>query len=86
MLFKMIRTQTGDCGTLHAGVIYDASKDAKLAKEAKHYIDLGFAEGVAKKELAALVTAAESAAPEAGAAEADATTGEAPDAGAAASE
>jgi len=49
MLFKMIRTQTGDCGTLHAGVIYDASKDAKLAKEAKHYIDLGLCRGCGQK-------------------------------------
>lgn len=86
MLFKMIRTQTGDCGTLHAGVIYDASKDAKLAKEAKLYIDLGFAESVTKKELAALVAAAESAEPEAKADEPEVANGAEPEAGAAASE
>ncbi len=54
MFFKMNRTQTGDCGTLHSGVIYDSSKDPKLAKEAKGYIDLGFAAELTKKEIDAL--------------------------------
>lgn len=54
MFFKMNRTQTGDCGTLHADVIYDASKDQKLAKEARGYIERGFAKELTKKEIAAL--------------------------------
>lgn len=58
MFFKMNRTQTGDRGTLHAGVIYDASKDPKLAAEAKKYVDVGFAEQLTKKQLDALTKAA----------------------------
>lgn len=46
MYFRMIRTQTGNCGTLHAGVIYDASKDKKLAAEANAYLAAGFAENL----------------------------------------
>lgn len=62
MFFKMNRTQTGDCGTLHSGVIYDASKDPKLAKEAKGYIDRGFAAELTKKELDALIKKGDAAA------------------------
>lgn len=50
MFFKMIRTQTGDYGTLHAGVIYDASKQPKLIAEAKAYVKSGFAEELTKKQ------------------------------------
>ena len=59
MFFKMNRTQTGDCGTLHADVIYDASKDQKLAKEARGYIERGFAKELTKKEVAVLTSAAD---------------------------
>jgi hypothetical protein len=58
MFFRMIRTQTGDCGTLHAGVIYDASKDAKLAAEAKGYIKAGFAEALTAAQVKEISEAA----------------------------
>ena len=54
MYFKMNRTQTGDCGTLHADVPYNASNDPKLAKEARAYIERGFARGLTEKEVKAL--------------------------------
>ena len=77
MFFKMNRTQTGDCGTLHADVIYNASNDPKLAKEARGYIDRGFAKELTKKEVAALSKDAEAEAKAVAEAEAKAAEAEA---------
>lgn len=51
MLFRMIRTQTGEDGTLRAGVTYDAGKSAKIEKVAKDFIKAGFAEEVSADQL-----------------------------------
>lgn len=58
MIFRMIRTQTGAQGTLHAGVIYDASKNAKLAAEAATYVKIGFAEVLTKADFDKITKAA----------------------------
>ena len=63
MLIRMIRTQTGELGTLHAGVAYHVEprgpRKKEQAAEVAHYLALGFAETVTEKELAAAKSAAE---------------------------
>lgn len=63
MLIRMIRTQTGELGTLHAGVAYHVEprgpRKKERAAEVAHYLALGFAETVTEKELAAAKAAAE---------------------------
>ena len=51
MLFRMIRTQTGERGTYRSGVAYDAGKDAKVIAEATGFIKAGFAEEVTEAQL-----------------------------------
>lgn len=63
MLFRMIRSQTDETRTLHAGVAYDASDNPKLAALAEVYIKSGFAEPVTLAELSAEKDAAEKLSP-----------------------
>lgn len=51
MLFRMIRTQTGERATYRSGVAYDSGKDAKVIAEAKGFIKSGFAEEVTEAQL-----------------------------------
>ena len=59
MLFRMIRTQTGERGTYRSGVAYDAGKDAVVLKEVKAFIAAGFAEEVTAEQLKKEKTVAE---------------------------
>lgn len=63
MLIRMIRTQTGELGTLHAGVAYNVEPKGPRRKEQADeiavYLERGFAEKVTEKELAAAKAAAE---------------------------
>ena len=59
MLFRMLRTQTSEHGTLRMGVAYDAGKDPALVKLANAMKAAGFAEDVTAKQLEAEKVAAE---------------------------
>lgn len=63
MLIKMIRTQTGELGTMHAGVAYKVEPKGPRKKEQQEevalYLARGFAEETTDKELAAAKAAAE---------------------------
>ncbi|MBV7394560.1 hypothetical protein [Mameliella sediminis] len=60
----MTRTQTGDAGTFHAGVIYEPNAKTKAALA--HYIKRGFAERLTQEEVDALTAAANPAGDPAG--------------------
>lgn len=51
MLFRMIRSQTGEAGTYRAGVAYNASDNPVALKDAKSFMKAGFAEEVTAAQL-----------------------------------